>query len=78
MGGGGVRHKVLFRAGWKHMFCIPDFGNVSPGDGLDWVKETHCAVKTEWKPIFFWFYDFLLSVLLFIIFYVLNLFKIAK
>ena len=53
MGGGGVRHKVLFRAGWKHMFCIPDFGNVSPGDGLDWVKETHCAVKTEWKPIFF-------------------------
>ena len=35
-GGGGVgddgmRCKVLFRAGWKHIFCIPGFENVSPG-----------------------------------------------
>ena len=59
MGGGGVRHKVLFRADWKHIFCIPGFENVIPWDGSDWVKETHCAVKAEWKFIFLWFYDFL-------------------
>ena len=23
VGGDGVRQKVLFRAGWKHIFCIP-------------------------------------------------------
>ena len=57
---------------------MPGFENVSPGDESDWVKETHCAVKAEWKSIFLWFCDFLLSILLFIIFYVLNLFKIAK
>ena len=71
-GGGGVRYKVLFRAGWKHIFYIPGFENVSPGDGSDWVKETHCAVKVEWKFISLWSYDFLFFILLFIIFYVLN------
>ena len=25
----------------------------------DWVEETHCVVKAEWKCIFIWFYDFL-------------------
>ena len=29
---------------------------MNPGDGSDWVKETHCAVKAEWKFIFLWFY----------------------
>ena len=28
-----MRQKVLFRAGWKHIFCIPDFENVSPQMG---------------------------------------------
>ena len=64
-GGGGVRRKVLFRAGWKHIFCVPRFDNVCAGEGSDWVKETHC-VKAEWKFIFLWFYDFLF---LFIFFY---------
>ena len=72
MGGGSVRHKVFFRASWKHIFCIPGFENVSPGERSDWVEETHCAVKAEWKFIFVWFYSFLFFILLFIIFYVLN------
>ena len=42
VGGSNVRCKVLLRAGWNHMFCIPGFENVSPGEGSDWVKETHC------------------------------------
>ena len=42
VGGGDVRCKVLLRAGWIHMFCIRGFENVSPGEGSDWVKETHC------------------------------------
>ena len=25
----------LFRACWKHIFCIPGCENVSPGDGSD-------------------------------------------
>ena len=58
MGGGCLRQRVLFRAGWKHIFCIPGFENVSPGNGSDWVKETHCAVKAEWKFIFFGFMIF--------------------
>ena len=45
VGGGCIRHKVLFRAGWKHVFCMPGFENVSPEDRSDWVKETHCVVK---------------------------------
>ena len=53
-----MRHKGLFRAGWKHIFCRPGFENVSPGDGSDWLKETHCVVKAEWKYIFLWFYNF--------------------
>ena len=73
-----MRHKVLFRADWKHIFCILGFENVSPGDGSDWVKERHCAVKAEWKFIFLWFYDILFFVLLFIIFYVLNFFRTTK
>ena len=35
-----MRHKVLFRADWKHIFCIPGFENVSSGDGSDRIKET--------------------------------------
>ena len=34
-GGGGVRHKVLLRAGLKHIFPEPGFENVNPGDGTD-------------------------------------------
>ena len=48
------------------------FENVIPGERSNWVKETHCAVKAEWKFIFLWFYDFLFFILPFIIFYVLN------
>ena len=33
-GGGGLSHKVLFRADWKHIFRIPGFENVSWG----WVR----------------------------------------
>ena len=40
---GVVKHKVLFRAGWKHTFRIPGSDNVSPGDGADWVKVTQCV-----------------------------------
>ena len=68
MGSDGVGHKVLFRAGLKHIFCIPGFENVSSREGSDWVKETHCAVKAEWKFIFLRFYDFLFFILLFIVF----------
>ena len=32
------------------------------GEGSDWVKETHCAVKAEWKFTFLWFYDFLFFI----------------
>ena len=45
--GGGIRDKVLFRAGWKHIFCIPGFENVSPRDGSDCIKETHFVVNAE-------------------------------
>ena len=39
-----MRCKILMRAGWKNIFCIPDSENVSPaGEGSDWVKETHCC-----------------------------------
>ena len=33
--GGCVGHRDLFRACWKHIFCIPGCENVSPGDGSD-------------------------------------------
>ena len=62
-----MRHKVLSRAGWKHIFGIPGFENMSPGD----------VVKAEWKYIFLWFYDFLFFILVFIIFFLLNFFRIA-
>ena len=62
-----MRHKVLSRAGWKHIFGIPGFENMSPGD----------VVKAEWKYIFLWIYDFLFFILLFIIFFLLNFFRIA-
>ena len=67
-----MRHKFLFRAGWKHIFCIPDFENVKSGEGSNWVKKTHRSIKVEWKFIFPWFYNFLSLTLLFIIFHVLN------
>ena len=35
------------------------------GEGSDWVKETHCAVKAEWKFTFLWFYDFFIFYLVF-------------
>ena len=31
VGDDGMRCKVLVRAGWKHIFCIPGFENISPG-----------------------------------------------
>ena len=62
-----MRHRFLFRAGWKHIFCVTGFENVSPGDGSDWVKETHCVVKAEWKCIFIWF-DFLFCFMNFLFF----------
>ena len=43
---------------------------MNPGDGSDWVKETHCAVKAEWKFIFLWFYIFFF-VLVFVFYYIL-------
>ena len=78
MGGVGGGYKVSDIGMAGNIFCIPDFENMSPGDWLDWVKQTHCAVKTEWKFIFLWFNDFLLFILLFIIFYVFDFFRIAK
>ena len=65
-----MRHKVLFRAGWKHVFYTPGFKERNLVS--DWVNEIRCAVKAEWKFIFLWFYDFLFFILLFIVFYVLN------
>ena len=58
MGGVGGGYKVSDIGMAGNIFCIPDFENVSPGDWLDWVKQTHCAVKTEWKFIFFGFMIF--------------------
>ena len=88
MGSGCVRHRVLFRASWKHIFFIPGLENVSPGGGSDCqkgVQETRCAVKAEWKYLFIWFYDFLFFILFFefFIFYFCfyssyYVFKIAK
>ena len=69
MGGGVVRRKVLFRAGRKQIFCLPSFENVSPGNGSDWVKETLCFVKEEWKFIFHWFYNVLFFI--FVFYYIL-------
>ena len=75
-----MRHKVLFRSGVRHIFCISGFENVSPGDGSGLVEETHCAVKVEWKLFFFlfflvydvFFYFAFYYILFFIIFYVSN------
>ena len=41
VGGGRVRHKVLLRGDRKNIYRIPGFENVSPGDGIDCVKETY-------------------------------------
>ena len=57
---------VIFRAGWKHIFCIPNFKNVSPGDGSDWVKATHCVVETEWN-FFFLVLQFFISAFYYIL-----------
>ena len=58
---------VIFRAGWKHIFCIPNFKNVSPGDGSDWVKATHCVVETEWNFFFFGFTIYFCFLLYFVL-----------
>ena len=35
---------IFLRAGWKYMFCVPDFEKVtSAGEASDWVKKTHCC-----------------------------------
>ena len=34
-----LRHRVVFRAGWKHIFFIPSFENVRLGDGSDCQTE---------------------------------------
>ena len=49
------------------MYCIPSFKNVSPGDGSDWVKATHCVVKTEWNFFFFGFTTFYFCLLLYFV-----------
>ena len=41
--GGSARHKVLFRAGWKHMSYIPGLENMSPWNRSDSVKERQCG-----------------------------------
>ena len=33
-------HKVLFRDGWIHIFCIPGFENVSPVEGFSFHGES--------------------------------------
>ena len=69
--GGSARHKVLFRAGWKHMSYIPGLENMSPWNRSDSVKERHCVVKVEWKYIFLRvFVLFCFLFLLFIIYHV--------
>ena len=78
MGSVGVGYKVSDIGMAGNIFCIPDCENMSPGDWLDWVKQTHCAVKMEWKFIFLWFHDLSFFILLFIIFYVFDFFRIAK
>ena len=56
-----MRCKVLLRAVWKNMFCVPDFEKVSPaGENSDWVKETHCC-KSGMEVYFSLVYDFLLG-----------------
>ena len=58
-----MRCKVLFRGGWKHIFSIPGFENVSPGEGSDWVKETHCCKKRNGNLFFFGFMIFYFTIL---------------
>ena len=36
MGVGGMGHRVLFRVGWKYIFCIAGFENVSTSHGSDY------------------------------------------
>ena len=65
-----MRHKVLLRAGWKQIFCIPGFEKVSPaGEGSDWVKEKHCC-KSGTK-VFLWFYVFFFFFFNFAFYYIL-------
>ena len=51
-------HKRLFGAGWKHIFCIPCFENVIPGERSNWERETHCAEKQNGNLFFFGFMIF--------------------
>ena len=55
-----MRHRVLFRAGWRHILDTW-LGEHQPWGWVrlsDWVKEIHCVVETEWKFISVWCYDF--------------------
>ena len=57
-----MRHKVLFRVGWKHILGIPGFENMSHGNTLC------CKSRMEsYFSLVLW-----LFILLFMIFYVLN------
>ena len=62
-----MRCKVLLRAVWKNMLCVPDFGKVSPAAEDSAGRKKHTAVKAEWKFTFLWFYDFMIFYLHFII-----------
>ena len=48
--------------GWVVVSSGTNSYYVRLGEGSDWVKETHYAVKAEWKFTFLWFYDFLFFV----------------
>ena len=59
-----MRHRVLFRAGWKHIFCIPGFENASPGMGktVRLGKRNTLCCKSRMEILFY-------LVLRFFIFY---------
>ena len=62
-----MRHRVLFRTFWKHIFCIPGSENVSPGDGSDCQTgyKKHCVVN-----LFLFGFDFLFFIGFYYIFWV--------
>ena len=74
MGDGGMGHRVLFRVGWKHIFCIAGFGNVSPSHG---TQKKHTVLYKQNGNVFL--FGFMIFYFLFCFFlYLLNFFRIDK
>ena len=87
VGGSCVRHRVLFRAGWKHILYtwLWECQSWRWVRLSDWVKEKHCC-KSRMEMYFYlflWFFIFyyVLRIFLFFIlllYYLLYVFRITK